>query len=168
MFGFEVLGFDDIGANSAIPLEANRHVTDDVLDELRVIVGALGDVLLVRPLQYPEHLAGRLLLGDVDQLLDPQVLSSARRDADVRALVVCAALRDVPRARTEARHRDDDPHPGIDHAVVDLTYKPRRVVHQALHARDGSGLEHEVGEIHLDVPRRGIEPLRHLAQHLPE
>ena len=50
-----------------------------VLDEARIVVGALGDVFLVGALQDAVELARRLFLGDAQQLVDEHRLAWAAR-----------------------------------------------------------------------------------------
>src|SRR6185437_3015501 len=61
--GLEVLRFHDIRRDPIIGIEAGRNVPHHVLDELRVVVGTLGDVLLVGALQDSIELAGGFLFG---------------------------------------------------------------------------------------------------------
>ncbi len=75
----EVLGFDHVGRDALLGIEPHGHIAHHVLDELRIVVGALGDVLLVGALEDAVQLAGGLGLGDVDQLLDPDVARAASR-----------------------------------------------------------------------------------------
>ena len=53
----EILRLDHIGADALVVVESHGHVAHRVLDEFRVVVGALGHVFLVRPLQDSVHLA---------------------------------------------------------------------------------------------------------------
>ena len=89
--GLEVLRFDHVRAHALFLVQPHGDVAHDVLDELRVVVGALGHVLLVGALEDAVDLARGFGLGDVDQLLEPHVAFDARLDRDVRALVVRAA-----------------------------------------------------------------------------
>ncbi len=73
----EVLRFDHVGQHALLLVQTHGDVAHHVLDELRIVVGALGHVLLVRPLEDAVQLARGFLLGDVDQLLDPHVLADA-------------------------------------------------------------------------------------------
>ena len=68
--------FHHVGGHALIGIQARGDVAHHVLDELRIVVGALGDVLLVRALEDAVQLAGGFALGDLDQLLDPDVLRS--------------------------------------------------------------------------------------------
>ena len=54
------------------------HAADQVLDEARIVVRALGDVLLVGALQDPVELARRLFLGDAQQLVHEHRRAAAR------------------------------------------------------------------------------------------
>ena len=51
--GLEVLALDRVGADPGLGIEADCDVTHQILDEFRVVVGALGDELLVRALEQP-------------------------------------------------------------------------------------------------------------------
>ena len=55
---FKVLGFDHVRRDAIVEVEHRGDVAHHVLDEFRIVVGALGDVLLVRALQQPIELAG--------------------------------------------------------------------------------------------------------------
>jgi len=61
--GLEVLGLHDVGAHPVLGIEPDRDVADDVLDELRVVVGAPVTCFSSGPLEDAEQLARRLLLG---------------------------------------------------------------------------------------------------------
>src|SRR6185503_6130633 len=98
----EVLRLDRVRLDALVEVEHRGDVAHHVLDELRVVVGALGDELLVGPLEQAVELARALLFDDVDDLLDPDEVVGARGDGDVRALVVRAALGDLLRAGAEA------------------------------------------------------------------
>ena len=71
--GLEVLGFDGVGRDPVVGIQTRRYVTHHVLDELRVVVGALGHVLLVGALQDAVQLAGGFALGNADDFLNLQV-----------------------------------------------------------------------------------------------
>src|SRR5207248_5723684 len=74
----------DVCSSDLIEVQARGDVAHHVLDELRVVVTALGHVLLVGALENPVQLAGGLALGDLDQLLDPHVAAQPRGDGDVQ------------------------------------------------------------------------------------
>src|SRR3974390_135431 len=166
--GLEILRLHAVPLDALVAVELHGNVAHHVLDELRVVVRALGDELLVRTLEQPVELARSVLLGIVDQLLDPHEALGARRDGDVRALVVRAVVGDPLRARAQARHRDDDLHLEALLALADLADESHLVVHQALDLRDGRGLVDEIRELHLDVARLSLEPLDHLVEHVLE
>src|SRR6185369_3573597 len=104
----EVFRFDDETLDSRIGGEPRRDAARQILDEFRVVVGALGHVLLVGALEQPVELAGRFLLADANDLA--QEYRRARRHGDRygRALVVRSVLGDLLRAWTKRRHRDRD------------------------------------------------------------
>ena len=52
----EVLRFDHEGRDARFLPQAQRKIANEILDELRIVVGALGDVLLIRALEDAEHL----------------------------------------------------------------------------------------------------------------
>src|SRR5204862_528162 len=86
--GLEILRFHQVGGHTRIAVQPGGHVAHHVLDELRVVVGAFGHVLLVGALENPVQLARGLALGDLDELLDPHVAAQLRGDGHVRAVVV--------------------------------------------------------------------------------
>src|SRR5919201_3677319 len=53
----EVLRLDHVGVDALIEVQDRGHVAHQVLDELGIVVGALGDELLVRALQQAIELA---------------------------------------------------------------------------------------------------------------
>jgi hypothetical protein len=55
-------------------VEAAGDVAHHVLDELRIVVSAFGDVLLVGALEQAVELAGGLSLDKLHQFFDPQVV----------------------------------------------------------------------------------------------
>ena len=164
----EILALDHVGGDARLGVEPQRDVAHHVLDELRVVVGPFGHVFLIGPLEDAVQLARGLGLGDVDQFLDPHVLAQLRLDRDVRALVVRAALRDLLRARAQARDRNHDAHPQRGLAVAAFADQRRLVIHEALDAAHGRALGDEEREGHLDVPGVGVEARGHLHQHVAE
>ena len=64
VYRLEILRLDDEGLEPRIRVEARRHAAHQILDEARIVVSALGDELLVGPLQDAEQLRRRLLLGE--------------------------------------------------------------------------------------------------------
>ena len=89
----EVLRLDHVGVDALVQVEHRGHVAHQVLDELGIVVGALGDELLVGPLEQAVELARALLLDDVDDLLDPHELVGARRHGHERWL--CAPRSEI-------------------------------------------------------------------------
>ena len=116
--GLEVLRFHHEPVDPRVGLQPRRDVAHQVLDELRVVVGALGDVFFIGALEEAIELAGGFLFGDANDL--GEVERRARRDGDRhrRALVVRAVFGDLLRARAQRRdrHRDRDvlPIPAVD------------------------------------------------------
>src|SRR5215469_17108097 len=164
----EVLSLHHVGGDPVIAIEAHGDITHQVLDELGIVVGALGHVLLVGTLEDAVQLARGLALGDLDELFDPHVTAQARRDGDQRALVVSAVVGDLFRAGAQARHRYGHAQPHLAVTVAVLTDQHGAVVHQALHSGDRRPLHDEEGETHLDVAGVRLEPCRHRAQHAAE
>src|ERR1700687_4371704 len=165
---FEILALDHIRRDAILAVEPHGYVAHDVFDEFRVVVGMLGDILFVRPLEDAVELAGGFLLRELDQLLDPDVLLQPRLDGHVRALAVRAALRDLLRTGTQAGDRDHDLDPGVGLAAADLADQRGLVIHQALDARDRRALHDEERKRHLDMTGIGVEPRSHLAEHRSE
>src|SRR2546430_17415698 len=92
-------------------LEARPHFPDQVLDEARPRVGALGDVLLVRPLEDRVEVAGGARFDERNEVLDPEEPGEPDLDPDDAALVVGRALADRLAAGAEAGDRDLDTDP---------------------------------------------------------
>ena len=90
-YRFEILALHHIGRDALIAVQPHGDVAHHVLDELRIVVGALGDELLVRALEDAVQLARGFALREFDQLFDPDVSLQPRLDGDVRALVVRAS-----------------------------------------------------------------------------
>src|SRR3970040_589150 len=75
----EVLRLDHELRDALVEVEHGGDVAHHVLDELGIVVGALGDVLLVRALEQAVELARGLLLHQVDELLVPDEFAGGRR-----------------------------------------------------------------------------------------
>jgi hypothetical protein len=56
--GLEIFGFHHIGVDAAFGIEAGGDIADHVFDEFGIVVGALGDVFLIRALEQAEEFAG--------------------------------------------------------------------------------------------------------------
>ena len=88
----EVLGFDHEGRNARLLAQAQREIANEVLDELRVVVSALGDVLFIRALEDAEHLAtaaDSALLTELSSLTDKiRVAIAIHTDAVSRTQMV--------------------------------------------------------------------------------
>src|SRR5579871_1252472 len=140
----EVLRLDHVGNDALVEVQHGGDVADHVLDELRIVVGALGDVLLVGTLEQAVELARGLSLDDLDDFLDPDEVVGMRGDRHVRALVVRAALGDLLRARAETGDRHDHLHGEARLAPPVLAGEGHFVVHQAPDARDRRLLLDEV------------------------
>src|SRR5665213_772195 len=166
MDGLEILALDHVRLHALVAVQPHGDVAHHVLDELGIVIGALGHVLLVRPLENAPQLARGFALGDIDEFLDPHVLAQPHPDAHVRALVVGAAIGNLLRAWAQAgdRHHDLDAHAGL--AMVDLADQRGVVVHEALDAGHRRALHDEIGKRHLDMTGIGIEPQGHFAEHL--
>ncbi len=166
--GLEVFRFHGVGADARVGIELAGHVPYHVLHELGIVVGVLGDVLLVGSLQQAVEFAGSLLFHQVDDVLDPDEVVTADGDRHVGTLIVRTPLGDGLGAGAEAGHGDH--HTGEHAGLAVLHFADERdlVVEQALHTGHGRGLLHEEGKGHLDVPRLGLEPFYHLHQHLLE
>ena len=113
MDALEVFAFHHVLANAVVVVQAHGHVADHVLNELRVIVGALGHPLLVGPLQNAEQFARGFFLGEVDEFFNPHMAGDTRLDGDMRALVVRTVSGNLLRARAQAGDRNDDLHPQV-------------------------------------------------------
>jgi len=92
VYRFEVLALHHVGGDTLIVIQPYRDVAYHVLDEFRIVVGALGDEFLVRALENAVQLARRLTLGQLDQLFDLYVGLEPRLDGHVRTLVVGATF----------------------------------------------------------------------------
>ena len=85
-------------AASAPPQDADAGPLPGV-DKSRVVVGLLGDELLILTLENRVEIAARRLFDQVDQLFDPQHSVEAHPQAHQTALVVSPAGADLLRAR---------------------------------------------------------------------
>lgn len=83
----EVLAADLVERDLLVRVQHHGEVADDVLDELGVLVGLLGHPLLVGAVERRKDVAGRGLLQDVHELLDPQVALEADLGLDAAAWV---------------------------------------------------------------------------------
>lgn len=161
----EVLGVDLVPGDAIVVVEADGEVADDVLDELGVVVGLLGDELFVGALEHGvDGRAGRGLEVR-HHVLDPEcglAFAGACLEADLgfdlAALVVGAVLADLLRARAEAGRRGGDAHHEVIH-VIGAALEGHLVVHQAGLLGDGRELLDEVGEAGLEVGFLGVEAL---------
>ena len=164
----EVLRFDPVRPHPVVAVELDGDVAHHVLDELRIVVGALGNVFLVRALEQAVQFAGGLRLDGLDQLLQPERPAQGDPDRDVRALVVGAVVRDALGAGAEAGDRDDHGGAQPRRAAVPAAGQAHLVVEVALHAGDRRGLAHEEREGHLDAALVGAQAAGHLPQQLGE
>ena len=160
---FEVFAFDHVGRDAVVTVDGGCYVTHQVLDELRIVVGALGDELFVRALEQAVQLAAGLGFRHVDQVFDPHVGPGGGGDGDVRALVVGTALGNLLRARAQAGDRHQHLHGEAVVAVDDFADESHFVVQQALHAGDRRRLVDEVRKAHFQIARLGFQPLAHFA-----
>src|SRR5688572_624865 len=133
--GFEVLGLDHVRGDARLVVQPHGDVAHHVFDELRIVVGALGHVLLIWTLENSVQLTRSLALGHLDELLDPHVLAQLGLDGDVRSLVVRSTLGNLLRAGAKARDRDHDAHPHFGLAVLALADKAGAVVEVTLDPR---------------------------------
>src|SRR3989441_1671713 len=83
----EVLDVDRVAAHARILVQAQRDVAHQILDELRVLVGTLGDPLLVRALEQRPDLAGRAVFGEAHQFMPFDRLHLIHSHGDQRELV---------------------------------------------------------------------------------
>ena len=95
MDGLEVLRLHTEAINAGQPLKSESNIAYEVLDKLRVVVGALGNVLLIRPLEQPPELAGCSLFGHANKRLWAQFGIQPGSDGDMGALVVGAIVGDI-------------------------------------------------------------------------
>ena len=70
--GFEVLAGHGEAAHARVAHQAQRDVAHQVFDELRMIVGTFGHVLLVAALQHAVKVCRRFLLRDRDEVADAE------------------------------------------------------------------------------------------------
>src|SRR5690606_5590601 len=71
--GLEVLRLHRPRGDAGVGAQAQRDVAHQVLDELGIVVGALGDPLLVGALEQAEDLARGLLFGHAYQFAQAEV-----------------------------------------------------------------------------------------------
>ena len=107
MDGLEVLRLHTEAINAGQPLKSESNIAYEVLDKLRVVVGALGNVLLIRPLEQPPELAGCSLFGHANKRLWAQFGIQPGGDGDMGALIVGAIVGDIFGAGAKACHGHD-------------------------------------------------------------
>ena len=54
---FEVFRFDHVSGNPGIGIQTGRHIAHHILDKLGIVIGALGDILLIRALEQAKQFA---------------------------------------------------------------------------------------------------------------
>src|SRR5882672_5771034 len=111
--GLEALRLDFPAGEVPVPAQAGAHLADQVLHESGPLVGALGAPLLVGALEQRVQVAGRALLDQRDQVLQPEKAGEPHLDPHHAALVVSPAAADRLAARAEAGHRHLDRHPQL-------------------------------------------------------
>src|SRR5216684_6462297 len=154
--GLEALRLDLPAGEAPVPAQAGAHLPDQVLHEPGPLVGALGDPLLVRALEQRVEVAGRALLDQGDQVLQPEEAREPDLDAHQAALVVRPVAADRLAARAEAGHRHFHRHPQLVGARGHAGAVGAGVVDQALGAAHRGALLDEVGEAHGDVGSGGV------------
>ena len=146
-------------------------VTQDILDELGVVVALLGDVLLVRALHQRIDLAAAERLESGDEVLEPEevVADGAHLDAQPRALVMRAGDGNLFAARADGGdgygHAADEVVAGLgaEHGVEGAV-----VAHGAGLAADGGVLLQEILEADLDVGAVGREAVARVGEDVLE
>ena len=157
----EVLDVDGVAADARIGVELEGDVAHHVLDELRVLVGALGDPFLVGSLERRPDLGRCRILGEAHQLAPRQLGQRLDPDRHVGALVVRAVVGDLLRARAERLDRNDDLDPDRRCTRTRLGDQAALVLEQALDARDRRALAQEKRERSLDPAGIGAEQREH-------
>src|SRR5712692_5020303 len=154
--GLEALGLDLPAGEVPVAAQAGAHLPHQVLHEPWPLVGALGDPLLVRALEQRVEVAGRALLDQGDEVLQPEEAREPDLDAHQAALVVRPVAADRLAARAEAGHRHLHRHPQLVGARGHAGAVGAGVVDQALGAAHRGALLDEVGEAHGDVGSGGV------------
>ncbi len=154
--GFKILRFHGVGGHALIALQRHGDIAHQVFDEFGMVVGALGDVLFVGPLeQAPEFARGRRL-GDANLLVQPHFTAQRGADGDMRALVVRAVIGDFLGAGAQAGDRHLHLLRERQRARLLRRVQGDFVIHQALHARHRRGLAGKVGELRGDGAFAGL------------
>ena len=168
MYRFKVFRFDHIRPYPGIPVQCHGNVANQVLDKFGIVVGALGHILFVRPLQQAVNLAGGAAFGNGNQLLDGHNALESGLNGDMRALVVGAVSGDFLRAGTEAGSRYHHLHreciaSGFRHRAA-----PAHVaIKQAFDTRDWRGFLDEIRETHVNRTCLCTQPIQHIEHHAP-
>jgi hypothetical protein len=163
MNGLEILAGDDIRRDARVAFQVARDIAYQILDELRVVVGALGDVFFVRALEQSVQLAGRRSFGDRDQIVGLEMRGERGRDGHGRALVVGTVVRNFLRARAQAGHRHGHLHRKSDVVHAALGAQTDVVIHQTLDVRHRRPLGDEIGKAQAQCAAFCVEPVQHQA-----
>ena len=68
----KILRFHHVPVDALVPVQHGGDIAHHVFHEFGIVVGALGDELLVRALEQAVELARSLFLNHVDEVLDPK------------------------------------------------------------------------------------------------
>ena len=166
----EVLDLDLVAPDPGVGVQAQRHVTDQILDELRVLVGALGHPLLVGALEQRPDLAAGGVLGEAHLGREGQrpLGQPLHADRHQRTLVVRAVVADLLRAGAQGLDRYGHLLPERGESVTRLDLPARLQVEPALDAADRCALALEQGEGHLGDAVDGVQAFEHLQMALAQ
>src|SRR5690625_1000949 len=78
MDGLKVFSLDAIALNSFDAVQIDRHIAHQILDEFRVVIGVLGDVLFISTLEQTPQLTRTLLFDPSNDLSQIKLLQTSR------------------------------------------------------------------------------------------
>ena len=90
---FEVFRFHNVLVDTLVTIQGRRHVANHVFDKFGIVVGTLGDVLLIRAFEQTVQLTRGIVFSKTHDVLDPHMAVGACSNSHVRALVVRAIVR---------------------------------------------------------------------------
>ena len=157
--GLEILRLHAEPFHGLVRLQTRRDISRQILDEDRLVVGTLGDGLLVHPFQTGVEFTACGGFGEVDQFRKSQSLIGLDGDGDHASLVVRTPFAD--RLGAGAQRRDGNLEAeengvallrGVAALHADL------VIELAAHPRDGSRFLAENRELATDLRVLRLEP----------
>lgn len=108
VYGFEIFRLDRVGEHPWIHVQAPGDIAHQVLHELGVVIGALGDEFFIRAFDQTVDLARGLFFHDIDEVVYPAFTVDAGGQGDVRALIMRAVFRYLLGTGAETGDGDQD------------------------------------------------------------